>query len=194
MGGGGNKRISLDIFSRSGSADWIHTQLFHKPVKCFSSPQKTVSFPHHHHQVSGRRPYLICFMQRCFLWWISYVRELENYYLDLAVWLPSTTRVHHLLLLSRFTFPSCAALGFLTKLLKKPNLLKFFLWIHLKCGLLVSKTRASLLKRERMKDHLWCMWAQPLWQPHITMDTVFKAGAYLDNNTLAWSMKLLLFW
>lgn len=31
------------------------------------------------------RPYLIHFKQWCLLWWISNVRELENYYLDLAV-------------------------------------------------------------------------------------------------------------
>lgn len=41
------------------------------------------------------RPYLIHFKQRCLLWWISNVRELENYYLDLAVfrWLANRATV-----------------------------------------------------------------------------------------------------
>lgn len=82
------KEAVVSVMNRGGNADWIlqtntHLQWglhSHKPVKCLSCSQKTVFS-----SSITARPYLIHFKQWCLLWWISNVRELENYYLDLAV-------------------------------------------------------------------------------------------------------------
>lgn len=129
---------------------------FHKPVECFSCSQKNVFF---FSSSITARPYLILFKQWRLLWWISNVRELENYYLDSAVGFFLFFFFVGWPIIPRFLQGALALIFHLHKL--SPSLLISL--VMSETDLLLAKfVHLTLYKERGAKDNLYCMSPQSL--------------------------------